>query len=99
MLCSCFFALTVDRLILILQFHSSVVLMQIDAKPLSTVQTQVSAQASQPAAVSPYAVLSSAGTPTQKQFHWYHAALGVGLLAASGCGTALLIKVSMNKYF
>lgn len=58
-------------------------------KPTSNVQTQVP----QPAAAAPGAVVSHAGALSPSRFHWYHALLAVGLLAASGAGTALLIKV------
>ncbi|GLU20715.1 hypothetical protein SLE2022_368990 [Rubroshorea leprosula] len=57
-------------------------------KPTSNVQTQVP----QPAAAAPGAVVSHVGALSPSRFHWYHALLAVGLLAASGAGTAVLIK-------
>lgn len=44
-----------------------------------------------PSAVAPVGVISKIGT--QYQFHWSHAILAVGFLAASGAGTAVLFKV------
>ncbi|XP_039044649.1 peroxisomal membrane protein PEX14-like isoform X2 [Hibiscus syriacus] len=58
------------------------------AKSSSNVQTQAPIQTPQPVAVAPTGIASLEG----RQFHWYHAVSAVGLLAASGCGTALLIK-------
>jgi hypothetical protein len=35
-------------------------------------------------------------TLTQHQFNWHHAFVAVGVLAVSGAGTAVLVKVSKN---
>lgn len=48
-----------------------------------------------PVAAAPTGIVS-AGTLAQRQFHWYHAVFAVGVLAASGAGTAVLIKVSIS---
>ncbi|GMJ06685.1 PEROXISOME DEFECTIVE 2, peroxin 14 [Hibiscus trionum] len=61
------------------------------AKSSSNVQTQAPIQTPQPVAAAPTGIVS-AGPVARMQFHWYHAVSAVGLLAASGCGTALLIK-------
>uniref|UniRef100_A0A6N2MCK9 Peroxisomal membrane protein PEX14 n=1 Tax=Salix viminalis TaxID=40686 RepID=A0A6N2MCK9_SALVM len=56
------------------------------------VQPPASAQTLQPVAAAPTAAISSVGTLTQSRFHWYHAVFAVGLLAASGAGTVVLVK-------
>ncbi|WCJ36069.1 Peroxisomal membrane protein PEX14 [Euphorbia peplus] len=61
-------------------------------KSSANVQPSAQAQALQPAAATPVGAVSSVGTLKRYQFHWYHAVVAVGLLAASGAGTALLIK-------
>ncbi|KAE8726188.1 Peroxin 14, putative isoform 4 [Hibiscus syriacus] len=66
------------------------------AKSSSIIQTQASIQAPQPMAAVPAGIASS-GTVAQKQFQWYHAVSAVGLLAASGCGRALLFKVLISS--
>ncbi|XVE54959.1 hypothetical protein DITRI_Ditri03aG0122800 [Diplodiscus trichospermus] len=60
-------------------------------QPSSNVQTQATMQTLQPVAASPSSV-ASVGTLERSRFHWYHAVFAVGLLAASGAGTAVLIK-------
>ncbi|XP_022726854.1 peroxisomal membrane protein PEX14 [Durio zibethinus] len=60
-------------------------------KPSSTVQTQATTQTPQPVAAAP-ASTGSVGILAGSRFHWYHAVFAVGLLAASGAGTAVLIK-------
>ncbi|KAK8569377.1 hypothetical protein V6N13_046436 [Hibiscus sabdariffa] len=60
-------------------------------KSSSNFQTQAPIQTPQPVAAAPTGIVS-VGTVARRQFHWYHAVSAVGLLAASGCGTALLIK-------
>ncbi|OMO81461.1 hypothetical protein CCACVL1_12406 [Corchorus capsularis] len=60
-------------------------------KPSVNTQTQATTQTPQPMAAAPTAV-ASVGTRAQSRFHWYHAVFAVGLLAASGAGTAVLIK-------
>ena len=59
------------------------------AKPSANIQQQTPTQALQPAAAAPSAV----ATLVRSRFHWSHAVIAVGLLAASGAGTAVLIKV------
>ncbi|GAY38869.1 hypothetical protein CUMW_040030 [Citrus unshiu] len=63
----------------------------------SNIQSQAPTQAlqPQPAGAAPTAV-SPASTMMMSRFHWYHAVLAVGLLAASGAGTAVFIK---RRYF
>lgn len=61
------------------------------SKPSTSLQTQVPNQALQPAAV-PTSGVSASPTLLQSRFHWSHAFLAVGLLAASGAGTAVLFK-------
>ncbi|XWS37485.1 hypothetical protein CRYUN_Cryun19dG0046900 [Craigia yunnanensis] len=60
-------------------------------KPSSNVQTQATMQTLQPVAAAPTGI-ASVGTLARSRFHWYHAVFAVGLLAASGAGTAVLIK-------
>jgi peroxin-14 len=65
----------------------------------SSIQPQAPVQTLQPAAAAaPNAAISSVGssvgTSTRFQFHWSHAILAVGLLAVSGAGTAVVVKVS-----
>lgn len=62
-------------------------------KSASSIQ-QAPVQTLQPAAAAPTAAISSVGTLTRFQFHWSHAILAVGLLAVSGAGTAVVVKVS-----
>lgn len=63
-------------------------------KSSPNLQPQVATQALQPAAAAPNAAVAPARTLMGSQFHWYHAVVAVGVLAASGAGTALLIKVT-----
>lgn len=60
---------------------------------MSNVQQQAPTQVLQPAAVVPAGSASRIGMLSQ--FHWYHAVLAVGVLAASGAGTAVLFKVRL----
>jgi peroxin-14 len=61
----------------------------------SSIQPQAPVQTLQPAAAAaPNAAISSVGTSTRFRFHWSHAILAVGLLAVSGAGTAVVVKVS-----
>ncbi|XVF12083.1 hypothetical protein REPUB_Repub08aG0084100 [Reevesia pubescens] len=60
-------------------------------KPSSNVQTQAAMQTPQPVAAAPTGI-ASAGTLARSRFHWYHAVFAIGLLAASGAGTAVLLK-------
>lgn len=63
------------------------------AKTSSNTQSQAPAQTLQPVAAVPNTVAPSVGTLTKSRFHWYHAVIAVGVLAASGAGTAVLLKV------
>ena len=49
-----------------------------------------------PVAAAPTGVISTMRTLTQHQFNWRHAVFAVGLLAVSGAGTAVLVKVLKN---
>lgn len=62
-------------------------------KPSSNVQQQPPTQLLQPTSVLPVGSTSKIGMLSQ--FHWYHAVLAVGFLAASGAGTAVLFKKSV----
>lgn len=64
----------------------------------SNIQSQAPTQAlqPQPAGAAPTAV-SPVSTMMMSRFHWYHAVLAVGLLAASGAGTAVFIKVTTDN--
>ncbi|KAJ4974614.1 hypothetical protein NE237_007788 [Protea cynaroides] len=61
-------------------------------KSSANMQTQGPTQTSQPAAAAPPGVVSTVATWSNSQFHWSHACLAVGLLAASGAGSALFFK-------
>ncbi|KAJ7945872.1 peroxisomal membrane protein PEX14 [Quillaja saponaria] len=52
-------------------------------------------QTLQPASPPPKGAATSLGTLSRYRFHWSHAILAVGLLAASGAGTVVLIKNSI----
>ncbi|XP_034673408.1 peroxisomal membrane protein PEX14 [Vitis riparia] len=56
----------------------------------SNIQQQAQAQTLHPSAATPAGVISKTGT--QYRFHWSHAFLAIGFLAASGAGTAILFK-------
>ncbi|XWS60732.1 hypothetical protein CRYUN_Cryun07bG0060900 [Craigia yunnanensis] len=60
-------------------------------KPSSKVQTQAIMQTPQPVAAASTGI-APVGTLARSRFHWYHAVFAVGLVAASGAGTAVLIK-------
>lgn len=73
------------------------VLLITDGELKSTnLQAQVPTQTPQPAAAAPTGVVSTVVTLSQSRFHWSHAFLAIGLLAASGAGSALLFKVSQH---
>lgn len=63
---------------------------QLRASP--NVQQQAQPQTLQTAASAAGTTTSSA-TLIRSRFHWSHALIAVGILAASGAGTAILIKV------
>ncbi|KAF8390413.1 hypothetical protein HHK36_024939 [Tetracentron sinense] len=58
----------------------------------TNMQPQAPTQTPQPAAAAPAGVISTLATVTQSRFHWSHALVAVGLLSASGAGTAILFK-------
>lgn len=60
-------------------------------KPSSNSQPQAVVQTLQPVAAVPSGTISS----MRSRFHWSHAVFAIGLLAVSGAGTAVLIKVPM----
>ncbi|XP_030531331.1 peroxisomal membrane protein PEX14 isoform X2 [Rhodamnia argentea] len=62
-------------------------------------QPQSSAQALQSAATAPTGVVSSMVTTARPRFRWIHAAYAVGFLAASGAGTAVLLKNAIIPRF
>ncbi|XP_077253661.1 peroxisomal membrane protein PEX14-like isoform X3 [Tasmannia lanceolata] len=67
-------------------------------KPSSSLQPQVPTQTPQGAAA-PGSGVSTVTTLKQSRFHWSHAFYAVGLLAASGAGTALLFKNAVVPRF
>ncbi|CAN1774789.1 Peroxisomal membrane protein PEX14 [Linum perenne] len=67
-----------------------------EGQGLSTSNSLPTAVAQTPAvATGPSGGSSSVVTLARSRFHWYHAVFAVGLLAASGAGTAVWIKKSM----
>lgn len=62
-------------------------------KSSSNIQQQAQQQTLQPGLPASVGVNTSSGTLSRSRFHWSHAVIAVGLLAASGAGTALIIKV------
>ncbi|KAJ0106493.1 hypothetical protein Patl1_18030 [Pistacia atlantica] len=62
-------------------------------------QPQATTQALQPATAAPAGVITPVRTSMMSRFHWYHAVLAVGFLAASGAGTAVLIKKTFVPRF
>ncbi|CAK9166330.1 unnamed protein product [Ilex paraguariensis] len=60
------------------------------AKSSANINPQTPSQSLQPAVVTPAGVISKVGTFSR--FHWSHALLAVGVLAASGAGAAVLFK-------
>ncbi|CAK9164265.1 unnamed protein product [Ilex paraguariensis] len=61
------------------------------AKSSANINPQAPSQSLQPAVVTPAGVISKVGTFSR--FHWSHALLAVGVLAASGAGAAVLFKI------
>lgn len=66
-------------------------------KSSPNIQPHATTQALQPAAAAPAGVVTPVRTSMMSWFHWYHAVLAVGFLAASGAGTAVLIKVIITS--
>jgi len=63
-------------------------------KSSSNNQQQTQQKTLQPISPASTGVNTSSGTLPHSRFHWSHALIAVGLLAASGAGTAIIIKVS-----
>ncbi|XP_057416112.1 peroxisomal membrane protein PEX14 isoform X2 [Lotus japonicus] len=64
-------------------------------KPSSNTHQSAQIQTLQPGLPASTGVNSSSGTLSRSRFHWSHALIAVGLLAASGAGTALIVKNSI----
>ncbi|TKY73499.1 Peroxisomal membrane protein PEX14 [Spatholobus suberectus] len=64
-------------------------------KPSSDIQKQGQPQALRPTVPASTGVTTSLGTLSRRSFRWSHALVAVGLLAASGAGTVMLIKKSV----
>ncbi|XP_027329289.1 peroxisomal membrane protein PEX14 isoform X2 [Abrus precatorius] len=64
-------------------------------KSSSNIQQQAQQQTLQPGLPASTGVNSSSGSLSRPRFHWSHALIAVGLLAASGAGTAIVIKNSI----
>ncbi|CAJ1943872.1 unnamed protein product [Sphenostylis stenocarpa] len=64
-------------------------------KSSSNSQQQTQQQTLQPGLPASTGVNTSSGTLLRSRFHWSHALIAVGLLAASGAGTAIIIKKSI----
>ncbi|XP_072985815.1 peroxisomal membrane protein PEX14-like isoform X2 [Typha latifolia] len=62
-----------------------------EPKPSSVLQPHSSVQAPL-SAIGPVSGVPMVPSTAQSRFHWYHALTAVGLLAASGAGTAVLFK-------
>nr|XP_007155426.1 hypothetical protein PHAVU_003G200200g [Phaseolus vulgaris]ESW27420.1 hypothetical protein PHAVU_003G200200g [Phaseolus vulgaris] len=63
-------------------------------KSSSNNQQQTQQKTLQPISPASTGVNTSSGTLPHSRFHWSHALIAVGLLAASGAGTAIIIKKS-----
>ncbi|RDX93727.1 Peroxisomal membrane protein PEX14 [Mucuna pruriens] len=63
-------------------------------KPSSQIQQLGRSQALQPTIPASTGVTTSSGILSRRRFHWSHAFVAVGLLAASGAATVILIKKS-----
>ncbi|QCD81076.1 peroxin-14 [Vigna unguiculata] len=64
-------------------------------KSSSNNQQQTQLKTLQPVSPASTGVNTSSGTLPRSRFHWSHALIAVGLLAASGAGTAIIIKKSL----
>ncbi|KAH1117563.1 hypothetical protein GLYMA_17G089700v4 [Glycine max] len=64
-------------------------------KSSSNIQQQAQHQTLQPGLPASTGVNTSPGTLSRSKFHWSHTLIAVGLLAASGAGTAIIIKNSV----
>jgi uncharacterized membrane protein YfcA len=82
----------------ITDYISCCIMTKVEGQVISTpnVQPPAPAQTLQPVAAAPTGVISTMRTLTQHQFNWHHAVAAVGVLAVSGAGTAVLVKVSKN---
>lgn len=66
-------------------------------KSSTGLQPQASVQTPQPVAA-PASGVPVAPSLQQSRFHWSHALLATGVLAASGAGTAVLLKVLIHLF-
>ncbi|RDX64980.1 Peroxisomal membrane protein PEX14, partial [Mucuna pruriens] len=64
-------------------------------KSSSNIQQQTQQQTLQPALPASTGAIISSQTLSRSRFHWSHALIAVGFLAASGAGTAIIIKKSI----
>ncbi|KAK7330486.1 hypothetical protein VNO77_24681 [Canavalia gladiata] len=64
-------------------------------KSSPSIQQQAQQQPLQPGLPASAGVNTSSGTLSRSRFHWSHALIAIGLLAASGAGTAVIIKNSI----
>jgi len=71
----------------------TVILTDEQLKPSSNIHQQSQPQALQTTVPASTGVITSLGTLSHHHFHWSHALIAVGLLATSGAGTVILIKV------
>ncbi|KAL1333964.1 peroxisomal membrane protein PEX14 isoform X5 [Arachis ipaensis] len=64
-------------------------------KSSSNIQQQAQPQALQPGLPASAGVNTSSATLSRSRFHWSHALIAIGVLAASGAGTAIVVKNSI----
>ncbi|KAL1371619.1 peroxisomal membrane protein PEX14 isoform X4 [Arachis duranensis] len=64
-------------------------------KSSSNIQQQAQPQALQPGLSASAGVNTSSATLSRSRFHWSHALIAIGVLAASGAGTAIVVKNSI----
>ncbi|MED6106009.1 hypothetical protein PIB30_000795 [Stylosanthes scabra] len=64
-------------------------------KSSSNIQQQAQPQALQPGLPASTGVNTSSATLSRSRFHWSHALIAIGVLAASGAGTAIVVKNSI----
>jgi len=75
----------------------TVILTDAQLKPSSNIQQQGQPQTLQTTVPASTGVITSLPTLSHRRFHWSHALIAVGLLATSGAGTVILIKVSATN--
>ncbi|XP_057748271.1 peroxisomal membrane protein PEX14-like isoform X3 [Arachis stenosperma] len=64
-------------------------------KSSSNIQQQAQPQALQPGLPASAGVNTSSATLSRSRFHWSHALVAIGVLAASGAGTVIVVKNSI----